>query len=773
MFIPFRLVLLVTLICFAYCVHAQHVFKGKWICGTEDVTVRQAPVFRKEFQTSAARRHYGDGMRIKKATLLVAGLGLYELHVNGKRVSDAVLEQAFTRYDKRVLYNTYDVTRLLVTGKNCIGIELGNGWFNVQSKTIWGFDRVGWRKSPRFLLDLVLEYRNGRTEVISSDSSWKWSTGGSQFNSLIAGEIYDAGKEPLGWKTDGFEDKKWFSAMVASPPDGVPEAQAMPPVRVIRKLRPVSVKRLSGSYLYDFGQNFAGVVELRVSGRAGDTVVMQHSEKLNADGSFDALQNAGHMIGGASDPKFATDVYVLRGSGREVFRPRFTYHGFRYLLVRAPGHIRFDLGSVSGLFYSTDFKPAGFFSSSSEMLNKLHAAAIQSYRSNYVGIPTDCPQREKMGWLADAHVISELGLYNFDAASGYRKFLADIRDVQLEDGRLPGVAPTSGIGYNWIDPDDRDMGPAWGSALPILAWNVYRFSGDTSVLRENYLAVKKYVDFLAGRARASGYLYRTGLADFLAVESTPKAFTSTIFVFEDAVLLSKIAAVLGHSSDEQRYALLADSVKTAFNREFFDVAAGKYKVRTLTALSGALVNGLVPSGFEAAVAADLAAGVAARDYAPDFGVLGTKWVLSALSDHGYADEAFRLLANPNAGWGKWIADGHTTLLEGWEPKDQSWNHVFFGDFDAWYYRGLAGIRPHEALTGFKRFSVSPVFPAGLNWISVKHDTRFGAIELRWKRRKAGISVEVLVPEGTVAEFKVKGYERELGPGRHRIKIKLN
>lgn len=716
----------------------SYAFKGTWLAATEDVSVQQAPLFRKEFQTSAKRRHYGDGMRVKKATIYVAGLGYYDLMVNGKPVTDAVLNQSFTRFDSRIIYDVHDVTELLQTGKNCLGIELGNGWYNVQSKTIWGFDKVPWRKSPRFIMDLVIEYRGGRREVISSDTSWRWGAGGSQFNSLIAGEIYDARKEVPGWNNVGFDDKKWLGA-IATVSAGLvsPAARAMPPVRVIREIKPVSFSKVKdGFWLYDLGENFAGVCQLSVSGKAGDTIVLQHSERWNTDGTFDAVHNSGHMIGPAADPKYGTDIYVLKGSGKEIYRPRFTYHGFRYVQVKAPPHVELKRSSILGLFYSTDFKPSGSFKSSSEMLNKLNAAAIQSYRSNYVGIPTDCPQREKMGWLADAHVICELGLWNFDAASGYKKFLADIRDTQLKDGRLPGVAPTNRIGYSWIDPEDRDMGPAWGSALPLISWYVYKYGADTTVLQENYAAVKKYVNFLAGKARASDYIYRTGLPDFLAVEQTPKAITSTMFVYQDALLLSKMAAVLGDKADQSRYAALADSIKVAFNREFFNSVSGSYKVKTLTALSGALINGLCPDSAISVVAADLFSGVRKREYKADFGVLGTKWVLSALSDHGYADDAFKLLTNTKAGWGKWMADGHTTLLECWEPKEHSLNHVFFGDFGVWYYKSLAGIRVNESVPGFKRLTVEPVFPAGLDWIGVKHETRFGSIELSWKRKKA-------------------------------------
>lgn len=755
---------IVYLLLFGKMAFAQtHQFVGSWITASENIEVVESPLFRKEASIKK---------KVIRAEAYVAGLGYYFLFVNGQSVSDAVLNQEFTKYDSRILFRKFDITNFLKIGSNCIAVELGNGWYNMQSKTIWNFDKIKWRKSPRLLFDLILYYSDGTLEKIKSDSSWKTSSGASQFNSMYAGEIYDARKEPIGWKYSGYDDGKWKQAKETFSPGGDLEEQQMPTVRVIKNISPTSFKKQTdGSLLYDMGENFAGVVQIRVKGKSGDTITMQHGERLNSDGSFDEVHNSGQMIGKPSDPKFQTDIYILSGKGTETYSPRFTYHGFRYVRIRASKGIKLSLSSLKGLFYSTDFKLAGSFRSSSVMLNRLYGAAIQSYRSNFISIPTDCPQREKMGWLADAHIVCDLGLWNFDCYSGYKKFLGDIRNVQLSDGRLPGVAPTNGIGYSWIDLADRDFGPAWGSALPIISWESYRHSGDTTVLRENFGAITLYLNGLATRARASDYLYRTGLDDFLSIEKTPKAFTSTSFLYKDAVIVSKIAVVLGNKDAEKRYRLFADSVKTAFNNEFFDYGSGSYRIKTLTALSASLENELCPEQYRGSVAAELARGVLSRNYKPDFGLLGTKYVLSALSDNGYPDQAFRLLSNPNAGWGKWISEGATTLYEGWEPKDQSLNHVFFGDFAAWYFRSLAGIEIDEAQPGFSHFSIQPVFPKGLDWIDVSHDTKYGEIKVKWKRKTNGTQLSLTIPQKTSADLAVKGYEQRLESGKQKIFIK--
>lgn len=747
-------------------------FKGSWIAATENINISPSPLFRKEFQTASRRRHYGDGMRIKKATLYICGAGYQIATINGKQVSDAVLEPGFTAYDKRLLYNKYDVTSLVLTGENVIAVELGNGWFNVQSKTIWNFDKIGWRKSPRLIADLVLEYNGGHREVISSDASWKTAYGAGQFNSLSAGEIYDARKEPSDWTIAGFDESGWKSALSTSSPGGKLEQVSMPQVKVIRYIKAKDFKELAkGVYLYDMGENFAGVVRLKITGTAGDKAVIKYSERLNADGTLDSMYNAGHMIGPASDPKFATDAYILKGGRPEIYTPRFTYHGFRYVQVNVSGDSKLSKSSVLGLFYSTDFISVGSFKSSSKMLNLLNAAAIRSYRSNFVGIPTDCPQREKMGWLADAHITCDLGLWNLDAASGYKKYLRDLRDVQLPDGYLPGVAPTKGIGYSWIDPKDRDFGPAWGSALPLIAWQVYLHTADTSVIKENYTAIRAYVDMLEAKSKPTGYIYRTGLDDFLSIEKTPKAFTSSLFMFRDAVVLSKMATILGKPSDAERYVTLAKKVKAAFNKEFFDAAAGSYKVKTLTALSGTLFMGICPDEAIKNVAAELAEGVKIRDFVPDFGVLGTKWVLSALSDNGHEDVAFELLKNPRAGWGKWIIEGATTLYEGWNPKEETLNHVFFGDYGAWFFRSLAGIKLQDEAPGFTKVVIAPVFPKGLNSLNISHKTKFGEIAIKWTRAKKHIRLTVQIPTGIDANFGVESHEQKLIAGRNNLVIK--
>lgn len=739
----------------------EYNWQGSWITGTEDTAAHESPYFRKVFTAEK---------KVKKATVYICGVGYHKLYVNGKPVTDRVLEQGYTRYDKRLLYITYDVTPLLTSATNCLAAELGNGWYNVQSRTIWFFDRVGWRKTPRMLLNMELEYADGSRETLVTDSSWKWRTGPLRFNGLHAGEVYDARMEVPDWNTLKCNEADWKPAKVTAAPGGRLEPQPMPGVAVIKHINPQSCRRLApGRWLFDMGQNFAGVATLRIKGMAGDTVTLHYGEVLTPDGALDREHNASQMKDFEQYLPFQTDKYILKGDGDETYTPRFTYHGFQYVEVHINPAVTLDKQSMEGLFYSTDFAEAGRFMSGDTMLNKLYAAAQQSYRSNFISIPTDCPQREKSGWTADAHIACEMGLWNYAAAPGYRKWLRDVRDVQLEDGNLPGIAPTLGRGYHWTGPEDDGFGPAWGSVLPIISWYLYLYEADTAVLRENYAAVKKVTDRLA--RRAEGYIYSTGFGDWLCLQETPVPLISTAYFYNDARLLSKMAGILGNSAEAVTYAQLADSVRHAFNARFFNPATGLYRDTTVTAISCALFYGLCPEEHRKNVEASLQAAVVQRKYHADWGMLGTKYILSTLSDAGYVTTAYRVLVDTGfAGWGNQIARGATTLYEDWKGEF-SHNHAYGADYAAWYFKSLAGIRPDENEPGFKHFTVQPAFPEGLNHIEVSHDTGYGTIRVSWKRNGKNIEVKVTVPENTSASLRLTGKEQLLQAGNHRFTVR--
>lgn len=737
-----------------------YTWKGQWITRNEDTAAHEAPYFRKVFTQNKP---------VKKATVYVCGVGYHKVYMNGRPVTNRVLEQGYTRYDKRLLYLAYDVTGLLNKGNNCVAAELGNGWYNVQSRTIWFFDKVGWRKTPRLLLNIVREYTDGSSDTLVTDGSWKCNEGPLRFNSMHAGEVYDARREQPGWNLAKLDDSHWQPALVTQSPGGALEPQQMPGVEIIRRIKPVSLKKLgAGRWLFDMGQNFAGVATLTLKGRAGDTVTLYYDEVLTPQGTLDLLHNSSQMAPFEQYLSFQTDRYVLKGGGVETYTPRFTYHGFQYVEVHTNPATVLKKESLEGAFYSTGFAEAGTFTSSDTMLNRLYAAAKQSYRSNFISIPTDCPQREKSGWTADAHVACEMGLWNYASAEGYRKWLRDIRDVQLEDGNLPGIAPTLGRGYHWTDANDDGFGPAWASALPLITWYVYLYEADTAAVRENYVAIKKMVDRMD--RRATDHIYTTGFGDWLCLQETPVPVISTAYFYTDARLLGKMAAILGNNADAARYSQLADSVRQAFHTRFFDTVTGLYRDSTVTAISAALFHGLCPDSLRTRVAASLNEAVIKRNYHADFGMLGTKYVLNALSDAGYATTAYKLLTDTGfAGWGNWMARGATTLYEDWKGAF-SQNHVYAADYAAWYYKSLAGIRPVEEAPGFIHFEVHPVFPKGLNDIAVTHQTTYGTIAVNWQRRDKAIVFHIEVPERTMAHLQLPGNKRVLEAGSYSFTV---
>ncbi|WP_343690098.1 family 78 glycoside hydrolase catalytic domain [Chitinophaga sp.] len=750
-------ILFYLLCCLPGFLHAQLKWSGSWITNTTDTTITKAPFFRKVFHTAKP---------LQSAVVYVSGVGYHVLYVNGKPVTDAVLEQGYTRYDKRLLYNTYDITSLWANGDNVVAAELGNGWYNVQSHAVWEFHKAPWRNTPRMLINILLTYKDGSTETLVTDRSWKCATGPSQYNNLYTGEIYDARAELPGWNKPGYNDASWQTALETNSPGGILVPQEMPSIKIIRRIKPVSVKQVDkGEYLFDMGQNFAGVVTLKVKGAAGTKVTLSYREVLK-NGKIDLAHNTEHMRSWPGELPFQTDVYILKGNGVETFTPQFTYHGFQYVSVKTDGNIKLDKASLEGLFYSTDFKEAGHFTSSDPMINKLYEAARQSYRSNFLSIPTDCPQREKNGWTADAHISAEIGLWNYKSAPGYRKWLDDIRDAQTADGSIPGIVPSNGWGY---DRKDFTFGPAWGSALPVITWYLYLYEGDTAAVRENYDAIKKYTDLLTNTSEH--YIFKMGLGDWMSLVETPVPFTSTACYYTDAVLVSKMARILGKDADAATYAALAEKISAAFNREYYNTQTMQYNVTTATALSTTVYHQLVPAPALTRTVDQLAQKIKDNHYHADFGVLGTKYVLPSLSDNGHVELAMKMLTDTGyAGWAHWIANGATSLFEDW-PGELSHNHIFFGDYCAWFYKTLAGIRPDEAAPGFKHFFIQPSFVSQLTFAKADYECRYGKIVSSWKRVGKQVILEVEVPAHTTATLRLPGREdKTLQAGKHKLTI---
>lgn len=709
---------------------------GPWIARNLEKGPQPLPLLRRGFSIER-------GKTISRARAYVSGLGYYELHINGGRIGDALLEPGFTRYDVRTLYNTYDVTDRIHEGDNAIGVMLGNGWFNVQTGAPWNFAQAPWRASPRMRLELKIEFADGTRQTISSDGQWKTSPGPITFSSIYGGETYDARREQPGWDGVEFNDKSWDPALVVEGPGGRLVAQSMPPIRLDKVIEPIAVSSPKpGVYVVDAGQSLAGFAELSVEGPAGAAVSMQYGELLAADGSVDR-QNIGSAVWRRSeDQLFQTDTYILKGSGWEKWHSRFDYHGFRYIeITGAPAPIRKE--DVKIWFVHTDVPRIGHFECSVPLLNKIWEITQWSYLSNLHGMFTDCPHREKNGWTGDAHLAAEAGLMNFDGASTYEKWIADIGDEQRPSGEFAAIIPTGGWGYSWGN------GPAWDCAFLIIPEYLRLYTGDARVLDRFYDRHKRYLDYLTGKADKG--IARFGLGDWVPWKTrTPEALTSTAYYYADALIVAETAARLGLTEDAAKYSKLAKEIRAAFNREFFDPKTGCYANGSLTAQSCALYQGLVEEKDRDLVVKQLLAAAQKADMHIDTGILGSKYVLRALTDAGYVDYAYKMATQETApGWGDWIRHGATSLWERWDGRD-SRLHVMFGDVAAWMAQSLGGISPDPADPGFSHVVIHPHQVGDLTRAKVSYDSVRGPISCEWKSTDSVFMLEIGIPANCTA-----------------------
>jgi alpha-L-rhamnosidase len=688
-----------------------------------------APEFRKSFSFSK---------EIAQARLYISGVGYNIPSINGQKIGDHVLDAAFTRYDKTVLYSTYDVTSDLHPGENVLGVELGNGWYNMLSKDVWGFDRAHWRNAPAVIAQLEIVFRDGSSQRICTDESWKVAPGPVIFNSIRQGEWYDARKETPGWNKAGFNDKQWFQPVVVSGPAGELRAQMIQPVKITDTIVSKSIAEPKpGVYVVDLGRNIAGFAELRINAPAGTEITMKYGERLFADGRVDQRDIAQHIDGGMVQ----TDKYICRGGGVETWHASFAYYGFQYVEVSGlPA--KPDRAAITGMTVHTAFESAGNFQCSNELFNKIQRAAVSSYESNFMGYPTDCPQREKNGWTADAHLAAEMGLYNFKAQNGYTKWLGDIADEQRPTGELSAIVPSSGWGYFWGN------GPAWDNAMVLIPWYLYEYDGDRRILQQMYPHIRRYVDYLS--SRAADHIVKFGLGDWAPAKTrTPEEITSTAYYYIDAVIVSKMAGLFGEGADQTKYADLATRIKESFNKHYYR-GKGIYDQGSQTSLACALYQGLSDAHSGETIAA-LVAAIQKNDNHLDCGILGTKYLLHALTDNGRADLAYKIVNQHSfPSWGNWIDQGATTLWEQWNGTE-SRNHVMFGDVSAWFYECLAGIAPDRAQPGFKRIVFQPYFSPDLQWVKADHQSMYGKISAAWNRKGRDIYYNITIPPNTTGE----------------------
>ncbi len=702
------------------------------------------------------RREMKLSKRLTRATAYISGLGYYELYLNGKRVGDHVLDPGFTDYDKRVLYVTYDVTGQLLTGANAVGVVLGNGWFHPITPDHFGFEKAPWRRTPCLLINIHLDYSDGSRETIASDAAWKWSTGPLIFNCIRAGVTYDAGLEMPHWNEPNFHDSSWKPAVPVAAPKGLLRVQMEPPIRVTETRQPVKLSEPKPRvYLFDLGVNLTGWVRFEAQGTPGQKITLEYNEVLNPDGTLDTTYSHSHTYG-----RFQTDELILNPQGKGTIEPCFTYHGFRYVQVTGLDH-KPELASLQARGVHTDWESAGVFSCSNQEINQLQKAVRRTLSNCAHSMPGEEPTREKMGWTQDGQNTMEAAVYNFRAAPVYTHYLFNMMDAQEANGHVPPIVPTNGWGRTLADgsaPLFSD--PWWGGTLPYVGWKLYDYYGDQRALEEAYEPMKLWVDYLSSTAK--DHLVDWSLGDWMEIGARPTVLdhslpkhspiiqTSTAGYYFAAMEVVRAARLLGKGDDAQKYELLAEQIKTSFNRHFLDPQTGLYARDSQTSLVLPLYLDMVPEGKRDLVLERLIENIHQHKDHLTTGFVGVMPMLNSLPDWGYEELGFTVAMQEDVpGFLQMISDGSSTLGESLESNAGSHHHPFGACIGSFLFREIAGIRPDPSGPGFEKIIIRPVL-GNLAWARARYDSIRGPILSDWKREKNRFELRVSIPANTTA-----------------------
>ena len=691
--------------------------------GSEWAATCPAPCFVKTLELAKAPA---------KATAEIAAAGWFELRVNGRKAGENVLEPVTCQPDRRISLVVHDIAPLLKAGRNEIEITVANGWYGCAvPKEVWGFKDARWHKGVPPSFKGMIEI-DGKTVAVS-DGSWQVYDTPIVFSALRAGEYYDARRE-------GTRHNLRLAAVLEKTPMAKVSPDDSAPCRLGEVFEPVEKIDLGkDGAVYDFRRNLAGWCEIEVEGEAGAKVTIDYNE------TFDRRKKrfSGMCVSLCKGPMPSQhDEYTLSGKGVEKWHPRFVYHGFRYVQIRTSGNVK--VRSVKSREISSFVKPTGTLKTSDANFTTLQAACMRSYKSNFVGIPTDCPHREKNGWTGDAQLACETGLWNFDSKKGYEHFVRMMIDAQRPNGQVPCILPTSDVffGYGW------GTGPAWDVALFEITKRVYIFTGDDTLAKEAYPAMKKYIEF-AWKKRNKEGLFKYGLGDWCApkgMKSAPNTLTDTAYVWYMHKELEFWAKKFGDGELAKKMASRAAEIKKAFNRKYY-AGDGVYGGKELTALAAPLYfKGLCADSEEKKVAAVLADEVRKGGWKCRFGIFGSKWVPRMLAEYGYENDAWKLVtADSGLGFMNFVKNGYDCLWETYDGR-ASRNHIMFGDFSAWGYEYVAGIKILEP--GFRKIAFRPHFIDGVESFEAECKTPRGTVKAGWKRGKDGKPVfSYDVPKG--------------------------
>ena len=701
-----------------------------------------SPLFRKEFDVAK---------KVKSARLYCTSLGLYEFYLNGKRVGNELFTPGWTSFEKRLQYQVYDVTEMINNGDNVAGIILGNGWYRAFRPNSNQMQNI---KDLEVLAQIEIEFNDGTKQIINTNNSWKSSTGAILKSEIYNGEIYDARLEKLGWSNPGFDDRNWKGVLTTQTKKDQIVSSVSEPIRKIEEIDPVEIIYTpEGDTVLDMGQNMVGWCRLQLECPKGTTIKLRHAEVLDQNGNFYTtnLRSAKQEI-----------VYTCKGGGPEVYEPRFTFQGFRYVAISGyPKAVTKDI--ITGVVIHSDLEPTGTFSCNNELINQLQHNIVWGQKGNFVDVPTDCPQRnERLGWTGDAQVFASTSCYNMQSAAFWTKWLYDLAADQHEDGAVPHVIP------NVLQ---RGGSSGWADAAVVVPWVVYRSYGDVRILEQQYGSMKSWVEFMREQA-GDNYIYKPKdrqFGDWLAFATTrsdypgattDKDFLSTAYYYHSVNLLCQTAKILGKTKDVTDYQSLQEKIKEAFNKEYV-TPNGRLSSNTQTAYVVALTFGLLLPELEKIAAERLAEDVRQFGHITT-GFLGTADICHTLSKYGYLDEAYTLLYREEyPSWLYPVTKGATTIWERWDgikpdgtfqnPGMNSFNHYAYGAVGDWLYKVVGGINTDDELPGYKRIVICPHPGQVMNDVKTSHESPYGTIISEWEVKDNILRLTVEIPANTSSE----------------------
>ncbi len=749
-------------------------FKEKW--DPVDTLSSKSILLRKEFSNK--------GKKITDAVVYISGMGHYEMHINGKKVGDSEFSPLWSEYSKTIYYNTYDVTDMLTNGENAISVLLGNGFFNVQRGTRYSKLMTSFG-APQMIMRMEINYSDGTSKTIVSDKSWKYTLSPITFNSIYGGESYDARLVQNGYDRPCFNDASWKDVVVVEGTGGKLEPQTTQPVKIMERFDIKSWKYLPAdsvaeasaktkrtvsphTFIADMGQNLAGFPEITVKGKPGQKVTMLVAENLNQQGVCDQRQTGRQHY----------YEYTIGSDTTETWHPRFSYYGFRYIQVEDavlegepnPNNLPV-ISKLQSCFIYNSAEEGSSFECSNPLFTQTHRLIERAERSNMQSVISDCPHREKLGWLEQDHLVGPSLFYNYNMTQYCPKIIRDITDTQKENGMVPTTAPQYVSFGNLFDDS-----PEWGSTLIIMPFQYYEQYGDSTVITRNYPAMRRYVDYLTSRSKDG--IVSHGLGDWYDVvkggksgfcHNTPIPLVATAHYIYDLHLITEAAKMVNNKADEDKYSALYKYVVDAFNKEFYNADSCYYGTNSQTSNALPLFLGITGNNKKKVLEA-LRTDIENHGYRLTTGDVGNRYLFMTLADNNENDLLYMMLNHYDTpGYGFQIKQGATTLTEQWDPRQgSSWNHLMMGQIDEWFFRQLAGIENMPGTYGMRHLRIKPTLVGDMTYVSASTTTLYGKVSVFYS--KEGLIVDI--PMGSDATIELgKGFQMKVGSGKHTFFFK--